>query len=1092
MIDIDITISDIRNNFDKRTIYRGKNYYKDNRVVEMNSFITTDKKRLTPKVTIFSKVNGTRLYKQKIVLPTEYDNMIDGECSCPVGYNCKHVVAVLFKLLEDNKSNNNILSLEDNKSNNREKKDIEAQNWINKFTTISNEQLKIKNIIKNNEKEISLIYRLFESRSYDDSELEFYRSIKLKNGKLSKGAFLHRDNLFNNYEYESYLDNLDKDIIASVLNLTTGYSKSIKFMDEYGAIVLKKIVDTNRCFFMSYTKPLRFIEETKKLSFSWQKMRNKSKLISNLDSNEFLITETIPPLCINKEDSLIYEVKSSYTKELLTFMLNAPELSSSSLITVSQKILEKFPNIEFPIPEGFKIEELKTNPKPYLYIYGQKNQNNKTIHAMKLSFRYDEYKIDSENRLKTIIFTENNKNIKVIRNIELENSYKDTIKSFGFKFEPHRDILAYLSFADPSMQVAIERWRVFITKGVPILKDEGWDILIDDNFNYEFEYIDTITVESNEAGDTNQWFELSFSVDIGGRSVALMPIVASLLEEFNSIDELPEKLNLEIEEGKFLHIESKDIKPILKTIFELFDKKVGDNLVINPFDAHLLDFDSQADIIWKGTKELKELSNKLKNFKGIEDTKPSPNLNANLREYQQLGLNWLNFLHEFKFSGILADDMGLGKTVQSLAFLQLLKYREELTKPILIIMPTSLIGNWKNEIRKFTPDLTFLELYGIDRANKFKDISKYDLILTTYQLSQRDEEKYKKIDFLYIILDEAQKIKNPKTKMAVAIKSFKSNYKLALSGTPIENHLGELWSIFDFLMNGFLDNLKVFKSLYQNPIEKEHDLKRRELLNRKISPFILRRTKEEVVTELPPKTEIIKKAQFDKKQAKLYENIRVTMEKKVQDTIRNKGLSRSHITILDALLKLRQICCHPQLLKLDSAKSVKESAKLNMFLELIDDLNLNGKKVLVFSQFTSMLSIIESEIKKRKITYSKLTGSTRKREEAIEKFTKGDATIFLISLRAGGIGLNLVEADTVIHYDPWWNPAVENQATDRAYRIGQDKAVFVYKLIVENSIEENIIKLQEKKKSLQSSIYHGNEDKDNKFDGKELLSLLRS
>jgi SNF2 family DNA or RNA helicase len=434
--------------------------------------------------------------------------------------------------------------------------------------------------------------------------------------------------------------------------------------------------------------------------------------------------------------------------------------------------------------------------------------------------------------------------------------------------------------------------------------------------------------------------------------------------------------------------------------------------------------------------------------------------------------------------------MGLGKTVQTLAFLQVLKEQGKLKKPTLIVMPTSLIGNWKNEIKKFTANLTFLELYGIDRAKKFKEISNYDVILTTYSLAQRDKEKYLEEQFYYIVLDEAQKIKNPTTKLAVAIKSFTSEHKLALSGTPIENHLGELWSIFDFLMGGFLDNLRIFKELYQTPIEKEHNVERRTLLNKKIAPFILRRPKNEVIEELPPKTEIIKRATFGSKQAKLYENIRLTMEQKVREAVKGKGLSRSHITILDALLKLRQVCCHPELLKLESAKKVKDSAKLEMFLELMDSLIAENKKVLVFSQFTTMLSILEREIIKRKITYSKLTGATRKREEVIEKFTKGEASVFLISLKAGGVGLNLVEADTVIHYDPWWNPAVENQATDRAYRIGQDKAVFVYKLIVENTIEEKIIELQERKKTLQAGIYKDKENKEEKFDGNELVELL--
>jgi SNF2 family DNA or RNA helicase len=708
---------------------------------------------------------------------------------------------------------------------------------------------------------------------------------------------------------------------------------------------------------------------------------------------------------------------------------------------------------------------------------------------MQLEFLYDQHHIASYPKSPTKTITLDNKIIKINRDIEVEKDYEKRVESFGFEYA--MDILAYLIFAKPSMQVAIEKWRDFIENQIPMLRAEGWEIEIDDDFNLEFEYVDTVSVESLESGDVNPWFELSFTVDIGGRSVALMPIVASLLEEFDSVDELPPKLNLELSEGKFLHIESKDIKPILKTIFELFDKREGDSLIIQPYDAHLIDIDEQSDIVWKGAKELKELSQKLKDFNGIESVAPSPKLQASLRDYQQFGLDWANFLYSFRFGGILADDMGLGKTIQTLSFLQLLKERGELTKPTLIIMPTSLIGNWRDEIEKFTPDLRYLRLYGIDRAKLFDELDSYDIILTTYQLAQRDEQRYKERSFLYIILDEAQKIKNPKTKMAVAIKSFKSDYRLALSGTPIENHLGELWSIFDFLMPGFLDNLSFFRSYYQNPIEKEHDFGRRELLNKKVAPFILRRTKSEVAEELPPKTEIIKRATFSPKQATLYENIRVTMEKKVRDVIKGKGLSRSHITILDALLKLRQVCCHPQLLKLDSAKSIKESAKLDMFLELIDELHSEGRKVLVFSQFTSMLSIIEEQIKKRKIKYTKLTGATRKRDEAINKFTKGDAQIFLISLKAGGVGLNLVEADTVIHYDPWWNPAVENQATDRAHRIGQDKAVFVYKLIVENSIEEQILKLQEKKKSLQDGIYKGNEDKSDKFDGEELLSLLR-
>jgi len=293
-------------------------------------------------------------------------------------------------------------------------------------------------------------------------------------------------------------------------------------------------------------------------------------------------------------------------------------------------------------------------------------------------------------------------------------------------------------------------------------------------------------------------------------------------------------------------------------------------------------------------------------------------------------------------------------------------------------------------------------------------------------------------------------------------------------------------------MPGFLDTLTFFKKYYQVPIEKENNNNRQELLNKRVKPFMIRRTKEKVASELPEKTEIIKYTQFSDSQTALYESIRVSMDKKVREAVSKKGIGSSHIMILDALLKLRQVCCDPSLVKIEEAKKVKESAKLELFMDLIAELVSEGRKILVFSQFTSMLTILEENIKAKEYTYTKLTGSTKKREEVIDKFTNGDANIFLISLKAGGVGLNLTAADTVIHYDPWWNPAVENQATDRAYRIGQKKAVFVYKLIIENTIEQKILELQKRKQAIQDGIYENDGQKDDfKFTGNELLELLK-
>ncbi len=1055
---------DILDNFNDEAHRKGFEYYKSNMVLMCN--VQEDE---GGDIFINSIVKSSELYTQKINLLEFDDILIDSECSCSVGHNCQHAVAVLYQMMDDDKSYT--------------PKD-EATLWLDKFTKI----YKKKQSIFLQDKDHFLVFRLFEN-GYNN--FEFYKAKVLKNGTLSKGTKVSRENMFRYVQYEwkyDFLTDEDRSLVAYLKN-TLNIDNLNSFEGEYGAFVLKKICETQRCYFRKSNTPLKFCDEKKRLTFEWTEGAGGSLLVSNLRSNEFLIIYTIPPFCVDMKENTLYPIETEYNAEALAHLLKSPIFSEEEIAKVTEGVLQVLPDAEFPIPESFEIEEINPEPKPNLYLYAQQDDKQK-MHLMELHFFYDDYEIKSHppKQNETLFF--DHKRIRVIRDSETERLYREAIESFGFIFDAR--LSAYMSDANPHKQASIDRWRDFMHNGIPKLREEGWEIEIDETFNFNFEYMDSISVETTGESEHNPWFELSFTVDIGGSSVALLPIVASLIEEFDTVDEIPAKLNLELEEGRYLHVDSEEIRPILRTIFELFDKKKGDSLIIKPYDAHLLDLDEHSNIVWKGTKELQELSRKLKAFEGIESVEPMPQLNAKLRDYQQFGLDWLYFLHTFKFGGILADDMGLGKTIQTLAFLQLLKARGEMQQPSLIVMPTSLIGNWKNEIKKFTPDLRYLELYGADRAQKFEQIASYDVILTTYALAHRDQEKYDKEQFFYIILDEAQKIKNPKTKLATAIKGFHSSHKLALSGTPIENHLGELWSIFDFLMPGFLGNLSFFKALYQKPIEQEHDMTRGELLNKKIKPFILRRTKDEVVKELPPKTVIIKKAIFGKKQATLYENIRVTMEAKVREAIKGKGLERSHLTILDALLKLRQVCCHPGLLKLESAKNIKESTKLDMFLELIDELHSEGRKVLVFSQFTSMLSIIEEEIVKLKIPYTKLTGSTRKRDEVIEKFTQGDAQIFLISLKAGGIGLNLVEADTVIHYDPWWNPAVENQATDRAYRIGQDKPVFVYKLIVENSIEEQILKLQEKKKGLQEGIYQSKDKKKNDgFTGDELVELLR-
>jgi SNF2 family DNA or RNA helicase len=569
-----------------------------------------------------------------------------------------------------------------------------------------------------------------------------------------------------------------------------------------------------------------------------------------------------------------------------------------------------------------------------------------------------------------------------------------------------------------------------------------------------------------------------------------------VLENYDPED-LPERLSIPLGNHRYLSVPGEVLKPILTILIELFDASTltqSGTLELSRFNvASLADFEEHSYGLFSftGGKALRELAQKIKNFSGIENAALPANLNAELRPYQQHGLNWLQFLREYQFAGILADDMGLGKTIQTLTHLLLEKQQGRMTAPCLIIAPTSLMSNWRRETERFTPDLRVLILQGQDRKQHFDKINDYDLVLTTYPLLPRDEEQLLERSYYYVILDEAQTIKNPLGKAAQIVRQIKANHRLCLTGTPMENHLGELWAQFDFLMPGFLKDSTTFKRLYRTPIEIHGDHRQRQKLSRRIAPFMLRRTKQQVATELPAKTEIIRSVPLYPKQAALYESIRLTMEQKVRQAIAQKGLARSHITILDALLKLRQTCCDPRTLSLSAAQKITESAKLDLLMEMLPEQLEEGRRILLFSQFTRMIALIEDELNKRNIGYAKLTGQTKKRDEAIDLFKSGAVDVFLISLKAGGVGLNLTEADTVIIYDPWWNPAAEDQAADRAHRIGQDKPVFIYKLITENTVEEKIIALQEKKRALAEGIYkEGSEEASLKFTSDDLTALF--
>jgi superfamily II DNA or RNA helicase len=470
------------------------------------------------------------------------------------------------------------------------------------------------------------------------------------------------------------------------------------------------------------------------------------------------------------------------------------------------------------------------------------------------------------------------------------------------------------------------------------------------------------------------------------------------------------------------------------------------------------------------TARFRQFLKKLQGFEGIGKSEPPRSLKATLRPYQQRGLDWLWFLNRYGLGGVLADDMGLGKTVQALAVL-LKSKRAEGKKPSLVVVPASVVMNWQEEAERFAPTLSVLDLTGPGRNERFEKIPDHDLVVTNYALLRRDIDRLAEVEFRYVILDEAQNIKNPESQTARASKRLRAEHRLALTGTPIENRLSELWSIFDFLDPGLLGSLPRFRQQFEAPIVGRGDREAEARLRRRIYPFILRRMKKEVADDLPEKIESVVHCELTPEQRALYRDVLALTRQQVFQEVEEKGLARSHISILAALVKLRQVCCHPRLLKLPVEEERLASAKFELLQEMVHELVAEGHRALIFSQFTEMLAIIREWLDQEQIEYEYLDGSTKDRAACVRRFNE-DPTIplFLISLKAGGTGLNLTGADYVIHYDPWWNPAVEDQATDRAYRIGQTRNVFAYKLIAKGTVEDKLLELQGRKRDLVAGV----------------------
>lgn len=1104
------TLSDIESCFEPKTFQRAQDVYRQGKVRSVTLKQQTDQRLMLEAIT---QGSHNERYQQRITLYKFTDHAswgLESFCTCPMSHDCKHCAAALIKWIVNAQSPYQATNAD------QQQQERAYQRWLESLAAQQNQYLPEAS------SQHPFRYHLFENATAPHnqvgsahSDLEIFSQIITPTGLVRKPKKLPLSRFFDDLKYsDQKLSPLSKQVGKLLHNcLVNAWSQNqVSLVGREGYLALKAVIQSGRGFFKDQETPLHWHDQVLELPLVFQAQTHAKppllgRLSLDLDPALFLVF-CEPPVAINPQTQTVHPLKTALSSKTLWHLHNMPlatqaqlaqlmdllELEQTHLVKEKRKKPQSLPKIP-----GLEALEITADPKPVLRLTIYDNEP-----LFQLDFYYAPYVCPFYPRLALIKSKAEGKKITLHRQFSLEDGAIDWLKNHLKCTDEHDlalasddpDNIGPMSWQLPSLslntQEGLAEFLAF-QEQLPALQSQGWILEGFENNTFDVVAVDDISVQSD---NHNDWFELRFDMKLGDKTVSLEPIIQQLLQNPERLENLPETLQILTDNQQVLRFNTAQISPIIEVLLQLFKthKLHNGSLKVNAFDTHLIAGLGDAPIQWLGSRDTLQLAEKLRSFKGIEAITPPLGLQAELRPYQQFGLNWLCFLHQYRFNGILADDMGLGKTLQTLSYLLKLKETQQLKHPALLVVPTSLIGNWKSEAQRFAPDLNLLTLHGSERFSEFEKIPQADIVLTTYPLIARDIERLQDIQFSLLILDEAQKIKNPTTKLYASLQNLNSQRRLALTGTPVENNLGELWALFNFLMPGFLSNLKTFKNHYQKPIEIERDRTVQALLNQKVAPFLLRRTKHQVVSELPDKTEIIHKVEFDKEQAQLYESIRLTMSEKVREAVAQNGLAKSQITLLDALLKLRQVCCDPGLVKLPAAQKVKHSAKLELLLDLVEELLEGQHRILIFSQFTSMLKIIEDRLTKANIGYALLTGQTKKREEAIERFRSGDVAVFLISLKAGGVGLNLTEADSVIHYDPWWNPAVENQATDRAHRIGQNKEVFVYKLVVANTIEEKILALQARKQSLQDQLYAGQKDNPESqanLSGEDLMALLQ-
>jgi non-specific serine/threonine protein kinase len=1018
---------------------RGLQYFKEGRV-------TLDD---VQKEQFHATVNGSHPYS---VFVQKQDDKIIATCTCPYWTTCKHVVAAMLKAkayYEKNKQKFNDGS--------------EHPHWRDFFNKIYEERETVHVPASQYMQKWQVVYIFnFDRESWSISPKKAY--VK-KNGTLGRrihvGDFNSRDftvefapndpiiipylerfddnsNSFYNYKYYSSYRSGDSDIYHFKYGSRIGplfelLKKSALHFEGSNAVLDSIIIREETC-----SIDIELIDQEAEYQLCPFVILNDKKF--PLDQKFRILTER--PIWLLGGNSL-YQVTNLENAELLI-----PFTKNNIIVKIPKEEFPKFleqiyPRVNastpIPMPESLPMRTISELTENRIYL--REGSNHLEVY---LCFAYGNHEIDFHDPRPQLYKQQENDIVFIVRDISGEQKVWQSLSATGLR-----------SNLPSGLKIIDSKALDWMFDKLPVLVQDGFKVFGQSTLKkYKVRSGEPnirIAISSNI-----DWFDLNMEIDFEGIVLSLKELKKSLSHQRRlvrlsdgSVARLPEEWYV-----RFQHL------------FNFTDTR-EEKIKVARFHATLIDMLFDQTVSKDTDQEFRDSLVKLKNFNGIRTREVPVVLQGILRPYQKAGYDWMYFLQDYFFGGILADDMGLGKTLQTLSLL--LRQKESGNKmPSLIVCPTSVVFNWEREVQKFTPTLRTHIHTGLERSRNTNRFYDFDIILTSYGVMRRDISFLKEFRFHYIILDESQKIKNPQSQTAKASRLLTADYRLTLTGTPVENNTVELWSQFAFLNPGLLGSLPYFKRAFSNPIEKKGENDKVDFLKQMIFPFILRRTKEGVERELPPKVEQTLFCTMNPAQDKLYVYWRDYYRALILQKVEEEGVIKARMNVLEGLVKLRQIACHPYLVD----KSVEEdSGKFELLKELVDEILAEKHKILLFSQFVKMLRLIRTYLDGQHIPYEYLDGHTIHRERCVNRFQNDeDVRIFLISLKAGGTGLNLTAADYVLHYDPWWNPAVEVQATDRAHRIGQNKKVFVYRLITKDSVEEKILQLQSKKSHLISNL----------------------